>query len=94
MKFDNFLIGLLLGLFVPLIGAYVFYIMLMDNTSITEFTNGLQDSYVFPRITALGAVFNLGMFLLLSNMGKEKTAKGVVFATILYALFAVFTKVL
>jgi len=93
MKSDNFFIGLLLGLFVPLIGAFLFYILLMENTSISEFIEGLQDSYVFPRITALGAMFNLGMFFILNNSGKDRSAKGVVFATIVYALLAVFMKV-
>lgn len=84
--------GFLLGLLVPLIGALLFYHFLLDYSTWSQFIDGIQDSYIFPKITALGAIFNLALFFLFIQTNNDKASRGVVLSTILYGLMTVLLK--
>jgi len=85
--------GFFLGLFVPLIGALVFYYSLLEYSSFSEFIAGIQDSYIFPKITSLGATFNLLLFFIFIWTNNDLAARGVVLSTVLYGLLTVALKV-
>ena len=86
--------GFLLGLLVPLLGALIFYHFLLEYSNITEFLEGIQDSYIFPKITALGAIFNLLLFFIFIWTNNDTASRGVVLSTILYGLTTVLLKFL
>lgn len=84
--------GFLLGLLVPLIGALIFYHSLLEYSTITDFIEGIKDAYIFPKITALGAIFNLLLFFVFIWTNNDNASRGVVLSTVLYGLLAVVLK--
>lgn len=84
-KFDHILIGLIPGLVLPVIVMYI----------ILEYYSNLSLAYIIenpmfsPLVNDLkGALLvNLGTFFIFYYTKKDKSARGVVYATLIYAAF-------
>jgi hypothetical protein len=84
-KFDHLLIGLIPGLILP---ALVMHLILTYYSNFTlEYI--LKTDMFSPLVNDLkGALFvNLGLFFLFYMLKKDNSAKGVVFATLIYGAF-------
>ncbi len=84
-EFNHIIFGLILGILVPLVSMYailkyttnmdLFYIV--KNPFFSEVINNLKGALFF----------NLGVFFLFFWLKKDESAKGVIFATLLYGAF-------
>ena len=89
-RFDNSGLGFLLGLLVPILGAFFFYTFLIKGGSVDHFIAGMQDKVILSPLIRLGATFNLLLFFIFIWTKRDLSARGVVFSTIIYAGLAVY----
>ncbi len=89
-KFDHIVIGLVLGLAVPLIIMH-FVLQYYSNWSLLYLLENPMFSPVLNNLK--GCLFaNLGLFFLFYWLRKDKSSKGVVIATFIYGAFYVYYK--
>jgi hypothetical protein len=94
-KKDNFKLGLLLGLFAPVLGFLSFKWYKFGIFSMKEF---LQFLYVEPGFKTLSAALSISLlanafvFTFYINAIKDKTAKGIFVTTAVYGLVILLIK--
>jgi hypothetical protein len=94
-KFDSTLIGLLTGLWGPVIGFFILFIgfHLTREISWSKYLNDFTTSSVKKSsIISLSLIFNLITFYFSLNKSWNKTARGIIIATLLYAPIIVYLK--
>ena len=93
MKSDSLALGLILGLLGPLIGAVAFYFLQLTNVPFQVF---IEQAVTSPRFTApllsFGAIVNLFIFFIFIWTGLARAARGVIFATFIYAIIIIVLK--
>ncbi|MGQ1783999.1 MULTISPECIES: hypothetical protein [unclassified Saccharicrinis] len=86
-KCNKLYIGLLIGIVLPLITSYiVFYVRFGDTLTIPEFISGLIELDGFTKLLSLSVIPNLIFFLIAINLERLLAARGIVTATVLYAV--------
>jgi uncharacterized membrane protein len=92
---DNFWLGATIGLLAPIVGILIFK---MSKFSIYSFKETFQFLYFEPGFRTLSVSLSLSLllnalfFTLYINVHKDKTAKGIFAATVLYGLFVLIVK--
>ncbi|MBV6484624.1 MAG: hypothetical protein KFKLKKLM_01134 [Flavobacteriales bacterium] len=84
-KFDHIIIGLILGVILPVTTMYV---ILKITTNMSLFYI-YSNPFFSPIINSLkgGLLVNLGIFFLFYWLKKDQSAKGVIAATFVYGAF-------
>ncbi|MBI2280452.1 MAG: hypothetical protein HYU68_07155 [Bacteroidetes bacterium] len=84
-EFNHVIIGIVLGLIVPLTAMYV----ILKITTNMDLFYIIKNPFFSPVVDNLkGALFfNLGIFFLFFWLKKDQSAKGVIWATLLYGIF-------
>ena len=86
-KCNKLYIGLLIGIILPLITSYIiFYVRFGDTLTLSEFVNGLIGVHGFTKLLSLSVIPNLIFFLIAINLERLLAARGIVTATVLYAV--------
>jgi hypothetical protein len=95
-KLDNVIIGLLLGLILPVIGIYIYYIFTYHGlTSFTGFIAYFNSVHLFIAYVSLSCyITNLPMFFLFIQKEKYQAARGILFATVAYTIWVIYEKFL
>ncbi len=91
-KLDNLLIGLSLGLVFPAVVMH-FWLQHYSNLSLIDIIRNPLFSQILDILKG-SLIVNLAIFFIFYWLKKDKSARGVVFATLLYALLYVFYKFL
>lgn len=93
-KKDNLRLGLILGLVAPILSLVVYYfVKFYPLYSIRDFFGFMQSNK--SQITAISVpclVLNIVLFTVYINSQRDKTAKGVFAATLIYAIIALLFK--
>ncbi|MBX9732623.1 MAG: hypothetical protein K2X37_01065 [Chitinophagaceae bacterium] len=86
---DNLRTGLILGLLAPVVGLFGYYLWKFRLFTLSEFFQvlGLQKS-LLSGIISISLVMNAILFTIFINTQKDKTARGIFFATCGYAVIA------
>jgi len=87
-KLDNVGIGFLVGFLLPVIIFFMVYLFGKNNISISEYINSLWQLNVLIKLGSLCVFVNSAVFMGFIKLKFEKTARGILGATIIYA-FAV-----
>ena len=91
-RFDNVGIGFLIGFILPVIVfAFVYYVGNRE-VSLTEYMRSLQELNVFIKLGSLCVFVNSGAFMGMIKLKQEKTARGILGATIIYAFVVLISK--
>ncbi|VAW18797.1 hypothetical protein MNBD_BACTEROID01-2062 [hydrothermal vent metagenome] len=85
-KNDKQAIGFFLGILFPLVGLIVVYYLRYSDFSLREFVNSLWQYRVLIKILSLCAFLNLLLFLFYIRYKMDHAARGVLAATLVYAL--------
>jgi hypothetical protein len=89
-KCNKLYIGLIIGLVLPLITSWViFYFRFGDRLSIADFISRLMDAKSFTKLLSLSVLPNLVMFMIALKLERLLAARGIVTATVLYAIVIV-----
>jgi hypothetical protein len=93
-KKDNLRLGLILGLVAPILSLFVYYfVKFYPLYSFKDFLSFIQSNKT--QITAISVpclVLNIVLFTVYINSHRDKTAKGVFAATLIYAIIALLFK--
>lgn len=92
-KKDNLRLGLLIGLFSPVLGLVGYYFWKFSAYSFSEFFWALkQNKPLVTAITIPCLLVNMIFFTYYINTRKDETAKGIFTITLLYALTSLLFK--
>ncbi len=84
-RFDNVGIGFLVGFILPVVVFFAVYLISNNDISIAEYTQGLLKLNVMIKLGSLCVFVNSAVFMGFIKLKFEKTARGVLGATIIYA---------
>jgi hypothetical protein len=91
-RFDNVGIGLLIGFVLPFIVFAFVYLVSKRDISILEYINSLQQLNVLIKLGSLCVFVNSGAFMGFIQLKHEKTARGILGATIIYAFVVLISR--
>ena len=93
MRINQPVFGLILGLFMPLLGYVVVYFILGHGQGLSAFTESVKASgNTAGKVISLSVLANLIPFLYFNRRRLDQTVKGIVIATILYMALFVYVK--
>ncbi len=91
-RFDNVGIGFLIGFIVPVIVFFVVYLIGKNEISVSEYINSMQKLNVLVKLGSLCVFLNSAIFMGFIKLKFEKTARGILGATILYAFIILISR--
>jgi amino acid permease len=90
MNRNNAVLGLLLGIIFPFLGVLLIYVVKFTDGSLSNFLHLLfQESKIGSMVFSLGLIANLIPFLYFTNRRLDHAARGILIATMLYAILIV-----
>ena len=95
-RFDHVAIGIGLGLSLPIIALFVYYCFTYRyQTSFTGFVDYFTRlKIIVPAVSLACYASNLPLFFFFIWKERNETAKGILFATIVYTLWVIYEKFL
>lgn len=93
-KLDNILVGLLIGIIFPIIGMFLYYSFTYSSqTSFTGFLDYFSRIHIVVAAISLSCyISNLPLFFGFIWLNMNKTARGVLFATMGYTAWVIYEK--
>jgi hypothetical protein len=93
-KKDNLKWGIILGVIGPLLAMFIYYIWVFSRTiSIREYIYVLgHNKQLLTAISSLSLLANAILFTIYINTHRDRTAKGVFVATLIYGVFVLLYK--
>ncbi|HEY1032221.1 MAG TPA: hypothetical protein VGD89_10655 [Flavipsychrobacter sp.] len=93
MKRNVPLFGFAAGVVMPVIGFFIVYLILFHNYSFGDFTRYLMRTHdKAATVLSLSILMNIIPFIFFTNKRLDLSARGVLIATILYAVLIVLLK--
>jgi tryptophan-rich sensory protein len=94
MRIDDIRFGLLLGFLVPVLGTFIYYfIQFRHLTTLDGFFMYLKnEKALLTAMISILLVVNIAIFTFFINKRKDKTAKGIFIASLVYGLGSVLWK--
>ncbi|MEZ5103208.1 MAG: hypothetical protein R2757_01815 [Draconibacterium sp.] len=91
-RFDNTGIGFIIGFVVPVVVFLLFYYFGNNNVSLKDFTRSLWQLRVLIKLGTLCVFVNSIVFMGFLQLKHEKTARGILGATIIYAFVVLISR--
>jgi hypothetical protein len=92
---DNYILGLTIGAVLPLLSFFGYYYWKFSLFTFSEFIELLsQNKSLVTALSIPCLLLNIVLFTIFINVRKDKTAKGIFIASIIYALSALLFKFL
>ena len=85
LKYDNRMLGFILGIIVPVVTILLFYIY-QNPESFKKFYDTILSVNILSRLVSLCVVPNLLVFFIFIWTNRYKSAHGVIGATFIYAI--------
>lgn len=93
MRLNQPIVGLVIGLIMPLLGLIAVYFILGGGMSFEDFITHSGNSNDFAgKVITLSVLANLIPFLIFNRRRLDYTVKGIVIATMLYMVLFVYIK--
>lgn len=90
-KIDNLKLGLILGILAPALTILVVYLIQFSGYDFRELIDLLVSKKVFTKIISLCVIPNLALFFIFLNKNHYNSARGILMATIVFAIFVFIT---
>lgn len=91
-KVDKLWIGITVGIVLPLFVMLIFYLSTYAHLTAPDFLKKMVFQSILLKLLSLCAIVNLGAFFLFYQTKHDKAARGVIFATLLFAFFVMISK--
>ncbi len=88
--FDRMWFGIIAGIIGPFIGFVVYYMINYFENEFWSFVDMLLRTGIYVPVLKLSLVANLLVFFIFIWLNKNRSAKGVIAATLCYAFFIVY----
>ena len=93
MRLNQPIVGLFLGLFTPILGFVIVYFILGHGMGFSSFFEFLRERpSEAAKVISLSVLANLAPFMYFNRRRLDQTVKGIVIATILYAVGFIYVK--
>jgi len=92
-KADNFWLGVGFGVVLPLLVMFIFYLSSYAYLTVPEFLRKMIFASIIFKLLSLCAIINLGSFFLFYKTNNDRAARGVIFATLIFALVVMFNQI-
>lgn len=90
---DNYIIGVIIGLFMPFLGFFGFYQWRFSLFTVQEFLELLnQQKSLLSAMISISLLINGAVLTYFFQKQQDKTAKGIFFSTCIYAIIAIACK--
>ena len=94
LKKDNLKLGLILGLFGPVIGLIVIYYLRFSSVSFKEFLDlFINTNSLITSIGSLSLIANVVLFTIYINTHRDNTAKGIFIITLIFGIGILMLKI-
>ena len=94
-KKDNLKLGIVLGLFAPMLGLVVIYFLRYSGSSFGLFLDEFfNNNKLITSIGSLSLLANVVLFTIYVNSHRDHTAKGIFIITLIYGIAILLLKVL
>ncbi|HRO69906.1 MAG TPA: hypothetical protein PK951_05980 [Chitinophagaceae bacterium] len=94
-KKDNLKLGIVLGLFAPMLGLVVIYFLRYSGSSFGLFLDEFfNNNKLITSIGSLSLLANVVLFTIYVNSHRDNTAKGIFIITLIYGIAILLLKVL
>jgi hypothetical protein len=95
LRKDSVIVGIVLGLLLPLLVIYIQYQMKYSNWTFSQFIDMLKhEKKLLTGVTTIGLVVNGLLFGILIQFKKYETARGIFIPTVIYGILVLVYKLL
>ena len=97
LRKDNLRLGIILGFIAPILGMIIYYFaaFYMRDVTFSEFLHYLRIyRSVLTGVSSASLVANAILFTIYINSRRDKTAKGIFLATLVYGIAVLLIKVI
>lgn len=91
-RFDRVAIGLLIGFALPIVVFFVVYLLGNNSVSFFNYMKGLWNLQALVKLGSLCVFLNSAVFMGFIKLKLEKAARGVLGATIFYAILVMISR--
>ena len=91
-RFDQIGLGFLIGFTLPVLVFLIVYLAGNNDVSFFDYVKGLWYLQALVKLGSLCVFLNSAVFMLFIKLKYEKTARGILGATILYALIVLISR--
>jgi hypothetical protein len=93
MKVNVPITGFLIGLFLPILGMFIMYLIWGNHAGVPQFASSLaHQPGMAAKVVLLGLLINLIPFVYFNMKRLDYAMRGIFIATMLYAVFIVLIK--
>ena len=92
MKADSLIVGSSIGLLLPATALFFYFLATGNDRSMADTLIETQRIRLLAPLLSLAVLPNLAVFYLLLQRNKYQSVRGVILATLFYALLIVFLK--
>jgi hypothetical protein len=93
-KLNTLGIGLFLGIIVPLLTFFIVYLVKLSDIELDGFFKNEALIDAFTKLLSLCVLPNLGLFFIFLRTNRLVTARGILFATLLFTIMVLILKFL
>jgi len=91
-RLDNVGIGFFVGFLLPVVIFFIVYLVSKKNISFSEYIDSLWQLNVLIKLGSLCVFVNSAVFMGFVQLKFEKTARGILGATIIYAFLVLISR--
>ena|SRR5688572_4242653 len=94
---DNLALGFVLGFVAPLLGIVIYYFVVFYklNVRFVEYLELFKNNKsLLTGVSSISLIANAIVFTIYINSGRDKTAKGIFLATLIYGIGVLLVKVI
>lgn len=94
MKKDSIALGIILGLIAPWLGVFIYFLAKFSHMGINGFIHFVMaHPHTQSPILSLGLILNMAIYYLFYHYNCDKTTKGILLATFIYAPLVIYLKI-
>ncbi len=92
-RYNSVIMGANLGILVPIMSIYCWYLIKFSHRSFDQFIDMISDMYLLPKVISVSMLANLALFFLFLQFKMYKAGNGVILATFIFGAIILYYKI-
>jgi len=93
-KYNNLTTGIIAGILLPIITAFIMYLVAKNDLSLGEWIRKISDAGIVSKVITLSVIPNVFIFLIFNHFDMLRASRGVLGTTIAWAVLVFGEKLL
>ena len=93
-KYNNLTTGIIAGILLPIITAFIMYLVAKNDLSLGEWIRKISDAGIVSKVITLSVIPNVFIFLIFNHFYMLRASRGVLGTTIAWAVLVFGEKLL